>query len=580
MASLANNDTSNAQKLAALGVPTHIVSMLKKSPGNEEVQRSGWLAVSKIAAHDQRTSQTIGNLRGCEMVINVFKDFRSRPDVYGHALEALGALVARSQINKERLFGLNVGEFIIDGLKRFPENETIAAAGCYALGIFSSYSTESAEKLVGGGASDLLVKAATAFPAVAMIQIRVLYAIGTLIDQHTDKLKKLGVMQLLFEAINRFPGEKSVIMDGLYSCVCLARKNLENKKALLDLDMAKVIVCALQQFPSDIQVQGRCLDAVATFVERNGYYSDIFVYRGAPEAIIKSMKTFAFDKSIQTTGCRIIAKMAKNSDEANKNFGEAGVCQVAVDAFTNFGNDEEFVSEGYEAITNLAASLQNSQELGKLGMCSTLVDCLKKTKVDDLEILGADSLWMLASNNQENRRILSEAGGADLVQSLLNRMPENRRVHSSGFYSLALLSSVGKDHMDTEMCCRLILNGLKEFPTKEDFQERGCYAAFALCSIRSDVKDRLRANGGCELIAASCKRMAHCPFVLSQALLAVLEMARGSREYIGLFGSLGICELIKYALEKHTDKLVHSRALDTIELLANHTENRQRLGES
>lgn len=578
IASLADNNTSNAQKFAVMGVPTHLLKMLKSSPGEEEVQRCGWLALARIAAFDQRTSQNIGNLRGCEMVINVFKDFRNRPGVYGSALEALGALAARSEINKAKLWGLNVGEFILHGLKRFPEDEVIAAGGCYNLGIFSSNSIKNAEELVGRGACDLLVKATAAFPALAIIQIRALHAIAVLIDQHTDKLSQLGVMQLVFKAMDKFPGDKSVIVDGLYCCVSLAQKNLDSRKALLDRNIAKVIVCALQKFPSDIEVQGRCLDAVATFVERNGYYSDLFVYCGAPEATIKSMKAFISDQRVQTTGCCIIAKMARNSDEANKNFGEVGACQAVVDAFRNFGHDRDFLSEGYAAIKSLAANLQNSQGLGELGMCTTLVSCVKNTKDNDLEILGADCLWMLASNNQENRRRLSDAGGADLVQSLLNRMPENRQVQSSGFYSLAFLSSVGKDHMDTEMCCRLILNGLKEFPSKEDFQEQGCYAAFALCSIRPDVKARLRANGACELLAASCKRMAHCPIVFSQALLAVSELAKGSREYIGLFGSLGLCGVIRYALEKHTDKLVHSRALDTIELLANHTENRQRLG--
>ena len=157
---------------------------------------------------------------------------------------------------------------------------------------------------------------------------------------------------------------------------------------------------------SGVDIQCRCIIAIADLSKIAISYASALVEAGACEAIIATMLRIPDDVIVQTAGCHALTYLVNGEAEAVQTLNDFNIARVLINDLKIFSRNPTFIQQAYELLTVMlcnesVSSLQD--KLASTGACETLTqhyDGLKSELFLSCRCLTAISF--LALKNSQN----------------------------------------------------------------------------------------------------------------------------------------------------------------------------------
>eukprot|EP00939_MAST-03C_sp_MAST-3C-sp1_P000464 g464.t1 len=167
---------------------------------------------------------------------------------------------------------------------------------------------------------------------------------------------------------------------------------------------------------------------------------------GGIEFLVRKMRTYKDDETMQSIGCRAIASLGSESEnKARVRSGSFNGIQTVVQAMETFQDSSELQRLGLKALGNVSHDDSTNQVIvrSSRGIETVLRAMRTFENHEEIQRWGSNALQNLAHNNVPNQDAIASSGGVQLIARAMETHTKSKRVQHN---CCRALGKIGKDN--------------------------------------------------------------------------------------------------------------------------------------
>jgi len=630
---LATNFHGNSSRLGSCGACEGIVAYMRKFAHDIHSRILACRTMAALVKGDSQNAQILWDDTVLEEVASAIVMYPLRGDLFAAAMHLLTEAWSIATLECRRsIIDSGLPGAIVTGLSNLSLGEEGVLKGLDALENLARSDTGCCESLGEAGACDSIVSNALVYIDNHVVKRKIFKCIRALAScpANQTRLGDAGTGELVCKLWPDPSGSDATMQVELFDLVAVLMEEPGNRRRLVHANASKLIVCAMQFFQKDIEVQARgclvlgtlqasdidntpepdtivgicrqTLDALVT-LERAGVSANPaleavrilsshndkvclkMIELSAPTTLLSTMRSCEDDPKIQATGYVCLSNLLDTDPTIATDLLEANISNAVAKALMDFPQDTTLCYNSVQLInTLLQHSPASCESVGQSGICGALARSLKMHSSDRIIVATILPVIVTLSHfDVQNRSLFAREGACEAIASIWG-MHDDHITQQLLVRATNLLLKDGHQNatkLGIAEGCPLLIEVWKASDSK-DISAQLEFIEIVVVLLQDDDNTALKLTrfGAHDLILGCLKRFHDNRDVVINALGAIRGLVSGNGTHPEHLAINSVYAIIMDTLERFRDD-IHLQTIitDLIALLASiQLENRVSLG--
>lgn len=529
-----------------------IMNVARESP---EIAIYGWTALGTLA-ETEANRKRIEEIGVCEELINCMRS-KALTVEYSLCYCSVIAALSKNEENSLKLGNSGACEILSDCLKEFIDSATTIEYVTFAIGNLALIATH---KLWFGetGTCEFLLKRVLSVHSSKIDIVRnTCRAIANLchenqINCHHFKSVYNGYKNIV-NAVDQHNFDPDIVE---WTCKIALHLSIdiENVELLGKSKLIQSLMLMITEHHSNIAMNKFCLSALNILFNCD---TNIMIANSLDShtTILNCTLRHGTDLEISKIGCGLLGRISfSNHGESSAVLGSN---LESLSSILLLHIRESSIVQGCcRAVCNIGTFTESS--VINLGAAVTIIDAIQKSivihnKCPDTVIACMDAVTKLATS-ADNRNQLGRAGLCQTIVDVLSNHESSEVLAATACRCLSKLATKNEENIHRLRQCRgceAIVSAILLHFSSHIVAKWGCVAVTAM-STSDENKKRLREAGACVALVRVLNKNLESDDICEHALLSVAVLANDCHENAVKLGSLNACAAIVTALERHS----------------------------
>lgn len=413
---VARNSESQFHAGRARGLQA-VIASAKSHSRSEAVLEHTSQALGRLVAHNHDNQRLARELGAIPIMLGVNRRHRKSERVQVCSLYALMEAVA-DNVENQNLAGEACVAAIIAALIGHEESEHVQAQGCETLGHLVANHQVNQNLAREAGVTQAVIQTAQEHPQSAGVQAKVSLALGSLVAGNAESQKlagEAGGVEVVTAGLRHHLDSEAVSEHACRALAALVSGIRENQSLAKKASAIETVIQVLRQHPDKANVQMKALLALRNLVIGNHSNTKVAVGMGGIDEVVAALRQYTETDASRPNSCPGSRSGSSSSSRAyQKQAREAGLMEAI--------------------ISTLRQPPEKKRD--KMKVVMNKLNVLPLTRL-------LHALRDLVAGNYENQRLAAEAGGVEVVLSVLRSEQASEVIEEHA--ALAFCGMVGEN---------------------------------------------------------------------------------------------------------------------------------------
>eukprot|EP01041_Mallomonas_annulata_P001197 gene1197-2325_t len=562
IANLAESDPELSELLGSAGACDSVLGVLKTHDEDPQILNVVSNAISKLAGNSLRNAAILGDIGGPQKITEVLRKMALVESVIPSLCEAIRSMCIDNVTNKSSFGDEGACELLLDVLKSQKAIDLCVIAICGALYILGE-DHDNRNALVQLGASDLTLPIIEYHSSRGLVMASLFLFLSILVTPGSQECIDLGkdaaTCNTVISAFRNHCQNPCLVADACRVIHCLSFGQEDTARLMGSAGLCELLGNAIRDFTEIPDTIEQICYAVGSIQCAQNIIK--LKNQGVVGILVKILKNYIPNPKVAKAACFAI-RYISGDEVTNQSFSEYLACEVVLTALSTHTDDNPDVTiEACWALRQLCFNQTSSVNLVhafKNKGCSIILRALRR-HASDVNMAVA-TLWMIRilATEVDGRSELGELGGCETIIQCLQSHSKSSVVVTQCFWVINNMSNLENEKNLAKFTncdgCSIIAAALKTNIATVDAAEQGMIIIRLLCEYDAKNSSIFVKSYVCEtVIEGLVGHMQSAP--VSEHALAAMRIILKENGTLPKFVQLGAVRSVVQAGKNHPNVL-------------------------
>jgi len=432
------------EEVISSALPLLVVRGASRYPKHLKVQLWGAALLHRLCKDDSDNSlmERLMNHDALLVLLSTCRDFLTEKELVREALGAIAFISCKHGQDKTLFKGLP--QLLLAVSQEYPDHPAIQTHVCHVVNNFARGSAATRQEFAAHpGMCKAILQALEGHPEDMLLVTTGWFAIGSLCQGNkasTQEFLAISGPEFLCTAWQQHLHYSKKMRDAIsYTMWAVLSTESGANNQFSTANIVELSVLLLERYQEEMVAVTHCISMLCLLVYKNRDHRKRFLDANGPRAIISAKLSATDDCKLHCSAAETVLLLSSHDGRMAEAFGVAGACDSVVRSLREF-SDPAMIDTALQCLAVLAYESEwNRRRLVSLDMLPLVFD-KANAHVTDCGVMAstASLLRSLATGDDDVCQRIEQLGGFELILDSLLRFPSEKELQGRGFELLSM----------------------------------------------------------------------------------------------------------------------------------------------